>query len=1004
MIATPIPHFGARAPMLIVIGCALVGMFAKELVAQTAPAGRIEGRILSAATGSYLYRAEVSLSGTDLVVRSESNGYYQFNNVSPGPVTVVATYIGYSGIEKTGLVAAGSTLVLDFELPRVDAAVTPPGSTKEIISLARFVVTDDVEGTAKAQADQRAGLNAKNVVASDSFGPVADGNVGEYIKYLPGVVTDWADTTARGVRLAGLETKYAAVTVDGMALASGASASFGSGTRGVEMDNLASSGVEAVEINKTLTASMDAGAAAGSINLRSKNAFDRKGRRILYQFSAAAETYSMTLRKTAGPGDAEHSIKVRPGLLFDYSDVFLDQRLGVQFAVNAFNSYDEGFYRSVLYDYGNPARGPVIRKLVFRSNLQFFQRATFSLNADYKATPRLVLSLRSSGTYLDDLFTNREMDPGVAIADVSPESTLTRVVTRANGTSTNLTSTGNRFNKYNSTISYSPRFRYQGDSYTLSGSLGYSRSLAHYESIQDGFFDQANIRLTSMSWMATRGSTRDFEWNLTQLSGRPWSDPASYIRDTGFANNIIASPRAGRNQKFSGTLDGSKTLGGRLPIELKAGLKSQLVTYSLYNGGTRQWTYVGPSKIQTSAEALMPMEPYVAFGANLGGNVAQQNWPIPNRVALHEIFRTRPDHFVADEFGNFQRTFLYPRTAQEQIDAGYLMGETRAGRLRLQAGARYEHTRTMGKTFEPIPGALIRAQRPDLVANTIPYVLYQYRNGERATRYGDYNNWFLSGGAKYAIAPKLDAQVSFSEAILRPDYNNIAGAVAINETLRQATLPNAGLKPEDATKYYAGFQHYFRPFAVFSVGGYVLTVRDKQLAGISVPAEQAGAYGADPQYAGYSFLSTVNNPDLSRTTGLEVEYNQRLTFLPGILSGTTVFANLTRVIASRATVGLVPKAVNAGLGYKYKRFEAQLRVNWTAARITSLGTQETVWNAERAALDLTASYALKRGMDLFLSGRNINRAPWAYYSNEPGRGTQLNRFGSQWNLGIKGAL
>ena len=79
-------------------------------------------------------------------------------------------------------------------------------------------------------------------------------------------------------------------------------------------------------------------------------------------------------------------------------------------------------------------------------------------------------------------------------------------------------------------------------------------------------------------------------------------------------------------------------------------------------------------------------------------------------------------------------------------------------------------------------------------------------------------------------------------------------------------------------------------------------------------------------------------------------------------------------------------------------------MNWTAARITSLGTQETVWNAERAALDLTASYALKRGMDLFLSGRNINRAPWAYYSNEPGRGTQLNRFGSQWNLGIKGAL
>lgn len=1004
MTATPAPHSGARAPTLMVIAGALVVMFATKLVAQDTQAGRINGRILSAATGSYLYRAEVSLAGTNLVASSESNGYYQFNNVPPGPVTVVVTCSGYSNMQKSGSVAAGSTLVLDFELPRADATVPNAESTKDIVSLGRFIVTDDIEGKAKAQADQRAGLNAKNVVASDSFGPVADGNVGEFIKYLPGVVTDWADTTARGVRLAGLDPKYAAVTVDGIALASGASASFGSGTRGVEMDNLASSGVEAVEINKTLTADMDAGAAAGSINLRSKNAFDRKGRRILYQVSAAAETYSMTLQRTAGPGDAEHSIKIRPGLLFDYSDVYLDQRLGVQFAVNAFNSYDEGFYQQILYDYSNAVRGPVVRRLVFRSNLQFFQRATFSFNADFKATPRLVLSLRASGTYLDDLFTNREMDPGVAIADVTPDSTLTSVVTRANGTSTNLTSTGNRFNKYNSTISYSPRFKYKGDSYTLSGSLGYSRSLAHYESAQDGFFDQSNIRLTSMSWMATRESTRDFAWNVTQLSGRPWSDPTSYIRDAAFANNIIYSPRAGRNQKFSATLDGTKTLGLRLPIELKTGVKSQLVTYSLFNGGTRQWTYVGPSKVQTSAEALMPMEPYVPFDPHQGGNIGLQKWPIPNRVAMFDLFRSHPDYFVADDFGNFQRTFLYPRTAQEQIDSGYLMGETRVNRLRLQLGARYERTRTMGKTFEPIPGALIRTQRPDLVANTVPYLVYQYHNGERATHYGDYGNWFLSGGAKYAIAPKLDAQVSASEAILRPDYNNLAGAVAINETLRQATLPNAALKPERATKYYAGFQYYFQPSAVFSVGGYALPVKDKQLSGISVPVEQAGSYATDPQYAGYSFFSAINNPGLSRTTGIEIEYNQRLSFLPGILSGATVFANMTRVITDRVTTGVVPKAVNAGVGYKYKRFDAQLRANWTAARITSLGALETVWNAERTALDLTASYSLRQGMQLFVSGRNITRTPWTYYSNEPGRGTQLNRFGSQWNIGIKGAL
>jgi hypothetical protein len=59
---------------------------------------------------------------------------------------------------------------------------------------------------------------------------------------------------------------------------------------------------------------------------------------------------------------------------------------------------------------------------------------------------------------------------------------------------------------------------------------------------------------------------------------------------------------------------------------------------------------------------------------------------------------------------------------------------------------------------------------------------------------------------------------------------------------------------------------------------------------------------------------------------------------------------------------------------------------------------------ERTSIDVNLGYQVGRGMQLFVSGRNVTREPWAYYSNEPGRLTRLNRFGAQFTFGLKGTL
>ena len=83
--------------------------------------------------------------------------------------------------------------------PTFGAAAKGPGN--EVVRLDKFVVSNEREGNAKAIMEQRAALNMKSVVASDNFGDVTGGNIGEFMKYLPGVVIDYNNADARAVRI-----------------------------------------------------------------------------------------------------------------------------------------------------------------------------------------------------------------------------------------------------------------------------------------------------------------------------------------------------------------------------------------------------------------------------------------------------------------------------------------------------------------------------------------------------------------------------------------------------------------------------------------------------------------------------------------------------------------------------------------------------------------------------------------------------------------------------------
>ncbi len=306
-------------------GAGLLLLLAVPALLAQAP-GVVSGRVFHAATGGYVRNAEVRVEGSTLVALTEDAGFYRIGGVLAGEVTLTVTYTGAQPATARVTVAAGQVVTRDFEL-QSSLLNQPPGGSA-VVTLGAFVVASEREGNAKAIMDQRAALNAKSVVATDNYGDLTMGDVGEFMKYLPGVALDYLEVDTNAVRIGGLDPKYATFTQDGNRMAAG-NPSFDANSRGNTFEQMSITGIESIEVNNTLTASMDADSAAGNINLRSKNAFDRKGRQIVYQLYAMGTSDAVTLAREYLPDDRKHP-KVFPAGQLGYADVFLGGRLGLE--------------------------------------------------------------------------------------------------------------------------------------------------------------------------------------------------------------------------------------------------------------------------------------------------------------------------------------------------------------------------------------------------------------------------------------------------------------------------------------------------------------------------------------------------------------------------------------------------------------------------------------------------------------------------------------------------
>lgn len=982
----------------------LVSMALTALAQETTTAtGSITGRIYNPTTGEYVRNAQVRVLSTSESTTSGDGGFYRLGNVPAGEATVEVSYIGYPTVVNTVEVNAGANTSHDFSIYDADDVVIQDSETP--VRLDAFVVSTEREGSAKAIMEERASMNITNHIASEVFGDNAEGNIGEFLRNVPGVtlVTDGGEV--RNVGLGGLGSEYTNVTIDGMSLA-GADA-LNASSRAVTFEQVSLSSIDSVEVSRTISADVDANAAGGTINLRPKRAFDREGRRIVWQANVGMHSTAFNLDKSYGPFEDSKTLKARPGGIFEYSDVYMDNRLGVVLNVSESNLYQA--VNRVVVDYNRTTtatdqRPQVPSRLAFQQQSRFNKRFATTLTTDYRATDNLVLSL--SAIYNNSLLWNPQravyFRPGARTTVIgdSPEFSYT---TNSSAASVGLNPAN--ISKRGETVTLTPKFEYTRNDFKLEGAISYSDSTSQYETLarQGTIRSVGEPRAANVNYTASRSPEETAtDWKVTQISGPDISNGASFTMPAMAVND----DRFASGRFLTGQLTASLLTRHFVPISWKAGIKSREEKRTFENRlGMQNYSYNGTGDWN---DFRSPWGYDLGLGESIS-SLSGNNIFIPNLAALGKAYHDNPGQFTeASSVTDYYNAFVAnKRNFTERVDAGFLMATAKFDRASLRAGVRLENTSTDvlepdARSSDEVRDAGYAVSASTGLATTREGIDYQFLSQPRVHRRAEYHNYFPSASFKYNIMDDLDFSLGFSSTIRRPSYSDVAGVWVVNDSNDRVAAPNVNLRPEEAENYAARLAYYFKGVGQFSVAVYQNDVKNLIQAD-ELTAQEFGYTGTE--YADYTFVTRTNAPGIVKVRSLEIGYSQSLGMLGPAFRRLTVRGNYTRAYADTIKSGLIPHAVNAGVDYSYKRLKLYVNTNWTdswPASATGL-----TFRRQRTQVDAGIGWQLNKRLSVSLSGRNVLNARYIqmqHVAPSAPTATDILDIGATYILALKGTF
>ena len=998
--------------------------------AQTAGVGEVRGRVFSSSSASYLNNARVYVKGTSIETFSDSSGEYVLARVPAGAVEVVAGFTGLTPREAQVIVESGKTVRHDFDL----AARTTPFRPSDVTALDPFSVEERrLSAQGLALNEQRFAPNIKNVVAADEFGDIGEGNIAEFVKFIPGVSADYSANVGIGISIRGFPGSATLVTLDGGEVASSAFDPSGAPSRASSLESLRLNNMSRIEITKVPTPDLPANAQGGSVNMISKNGFERRTPLFSYRGFLTFNSRSFGTTELSRRTGSRQDLTARPlqsGFKLSY-DVPVNKSFAFTLSGGSVTRVYQ--YRGVSTPWNLNTN--VLSSGTINAQEQVTRGTDAALTAEWRIGTAQVL--RANLLYVDTVayrsLNRMSIDFGAgatggrefvqgAPAGVGSVS-FGNPGTAQNNSKTTQLNLGYRFNREN----------WKAD---VNGFVARSRSASR--DFDQGFFNRLDLELTNL---VIRG---DGMYAGLPKSALPQQitavDRAGQVVDL-FDGGLYSVTRA-MSRQSDGT-DGKNGLKADVSREFGPGftLKMGMAVNTQdrdYRENFRRWDFRPTATAAVrGARNYDLIDPVYSRTAQNYFPGHQVQWASLEK--LYQVFQANPEYFVLAEAPSYSGSVTPSKKLQEMITAAYVRADVKAfdNRLWLVGGVRFEKTDDEGwgpldeisATFQKDSnGKLLR----DGAGNLIPVVgtalerqmlRYQYR-GAHAKK--SYYGYYPSLNASFDLKHDLMLRAAYARTIGRPNLGEIIpGQTITDPTLpperRTITVVNTGLVPWTSDAYDLSLESYHARGGIGTVGVFAKDVKNF-FGGVRVPAtpallDQYNIPVAFPgEFDGYDIITKQNVGD-ARILGVEFSYKQSLFFLPTWGKNFQIFGNATVLKLSGSNAAdfsrYSPRIYNWGVNFARSRFSA--RMNWhqrPGNRQEPAGTDPTApksWSTSRTVVSAEFEYRFTKLLSFYGTANNLFDKPeisQRYGSTTPeyARSTGLNVYGTDFTFGVKGSF
>jgi TonB-dependent receptor len=383
--------------------------------------------------------------------------------------------------------------------------------------------------------------------------------------------------------------------------------------------------------------------------------------------------------------------------------------------------------------------------------------------------------------------------------------------------------------------------------------------------------------------------------------------------------------------------------------------------------------------------------------------------PVTEFSLLTSDLSANPGAYTLDEGATHLQSDAANYNLQERVTAGYAMNTLDfSSRLHLQTGLRIEATSTSDT------GYLVINDSGGNYISTTP----QFGSGS-------YIDLLPSVQLRYSFDNSSDIRAVYGRGISRPDPYQLVPYITENQSTFPYTINigNTALVAEHANDYDLLYERYLPSVGMIEAGYFYKQITKPIYAQQSIiPATGSPLSQA---YAGDLVLQQVNG-DHAYIQGLELAYQQHMTYLPGVLKGARMDANFTYTasknynVANRsdnpALVGQAPYSWNIGPSYATKRALVTVGISHNGSNIYAYQYMDSGPNPvsfgvtgpngdnyfySHTQVDAKATYYIGKGFTAEAIGENMNNAVFGFYNGSPQYMVQREYYKPTYTAGLR---